>query len=192
MNYTRNLQSYSSTQRKPALKDLPEPLNSAKDAFASSWWASPVQTFKESFEAISWGSFLCESRRNKPQDFTNPFWIGVTRCRWCCCGISGGVNWDFLPTLHSKLAAWFMPTLTPGSKPTKQGRWRQQTIASEEKKKAGTHHRHLLSCLCCKAFRYRWCGKRSRIPASGDPSLLKYKACPRLWNNRKLGREYPF
>lgn len=30
---------------------------------------------------------------------------GVTRCRWCCCGILGGVNWDLLPTLHSRLKA---------------------------------------------------------------------------------------
>lgn len=52
-----------------------------------------------------WGLSLCESQRNKPQGSTKPFQTGVTRCRWCCCGISGGVNWDLLPTLHSRLKA---------------------------------------------------------------------------------------
>lgn len=142
------LHQASPTQWKPALNDHPQPYNAAKDSFAASQWALPVQArgfFKECIEALGWGPSTEGKQEKQAPGVQKHSQTGV-RC--CCWGIPGVANSDLFPTLHSRPKACCLIHACPdtGEQTPKQGRSHQQTHAPEEKRKAEAPYRHLWSC----------------------------------------------
>ena len=141
-------QNHLTTQRKYFPRDFSEPFNSANDAFAPSWWASPVPEMdflKECFEACRLRPFSLRKQEKQTPG------IHKTFPRLGAPG-AGGAAMAFQevwtgtcfpsPTPSSSFTAWLVPALTSGSRLTNHGRSNQQTIAPAERGKAGTHHTH--------------------------------------------------